>query len=295
MIVNAVTLTVVRVSFRPRILPPNVSYQYGNRHTLGIGELVNLIQSPPEPIVSWDCSAGGTIRALSMNVVYQCPFLGMQNPLKARLPGVAYMPLLSVLEPEDILPINARLRTYGLEVGHAGGVGVVQQFQVLPLFVSFSEIAVEEVPCVRGGATGYFRHAIPSNCWTHTRAAGAGKWYNVHIDNVVGGLESSEDEAALTKELLPMTADGVLTNDVRIGWLEGDMNWEIPFGWNVKGTAGVVAPLGQFATNTVQSFIITPSGECGVRKFHNQAQRDLNDRRRFNGRIVTDNEVRIGD
>ena len=155
---------------------------------------------------------------------------------------------------------------------------------------TFSEIAVEEVPCDQGTHEGYFTYGVVTSRWTHTREAGAGKWYDVDIHNRVGGDGNVYDEACLGEELPPMTAEGILTNDYSVGWIDGAMVWQVPFGWHAHGTQGETEPFKTFGTIT-HEFYIDRWGRSGVRKFGNRAMRLLNDRRFLNVTEIFNNMV----
>ena len=156
--------------------------------------------------------------------------------------------------------------------------------------MSFSEIAVEEVPCDQGTHEGYFTYGVVTSRWTHTRAAGAGRWFKVDVHNRVGGDNDVHDEACLGEELFPMTAEGILTNDYSVGWMDGAMVWQVPFGWHVRGAEGETEPFKTFGTIT-HEFYIDRWGRSGVRKFGNQATRLLNDRRFLNVTEIFNNMV----
>ena len=222
---------------------------------------------------------------------YHFPLHACRNPLRVDLGDVSYVPLLSCIEPTGIVVRDVELCTFGLPAGKAGGIGLLQAFFVMPLTVSFSGIAIEEVPCDQGSATGYFRYAVPSSLWSHTREAGAGQWYNVTTSNQMGETPDSKDMAAITNELFAITSDGTLTNDYSFGWMDGSMTWQIPFGWNARGTHGEAEPAGTFE-GTTQEFYIAPTGYTGVRKFRNQATRRRDDKRFLNGKEVHNNVVR---
>ena len=113
---------------------------------------------------------------------------------------------------------------------------------------------------------------------------------NVSVHNRLGPV-IFRDEAALAEEMLPITSDGILTNDYSFGWMEGTMTWEIPFGWNAKGTTKGTEPYGTFEGST-QEFYISQGGFVGVRKFRNQATRYVNDARYLNWKRIYNNEVR---
>ena len=283
------TLTVVKVRFSPHVTAPE-NYASG-RHEYGVCELVRCYQNPSAPPVTWNPIGGGynTVDSFG-HLCYKFPLSACENPLRVELGDVIYVPRLSCIEPSGIEVREVDLCTYGLPAGKAGGIGLLQAFYVKPFTVSFSEIAVEEVPCTNGTANGYFRYAFTSNFWSHTVDAGAGKWFDVSVHNRMGAL-NYRDEAALAVEMLPITPDGTLTNDYSFGWMEGSMTWEVPFGWNVKGTTNGTQPSGTFE-GTTQEFCIEPSGFTGVRKFHNQATRYVNDARYLNWRRIYNNEVR---
>ena len=283
------TLTVVKVRISPHVTAPE-NYALG-RHEYGVCELVRCNQYPSAPTVTWNSIGGGSNTVDSLGrPCYKFPLFACENPLRVELGDVQYVPRLSCIEPSGIVARDVDLCTYGLPAGKAGGIGLLQAFYVKPFKVSFSEIAVEEVPCTNGTANGYFRYAFTSNFWSHTVDAGAGKWFDVFPDNHMGDAQY-RDEAALAVEMLPITPDGTLTNDYSFGWMEGSMTWEVPFGWNVKGTTNGTEPFGMFG-GTTQEFCIEPSGFTGVRKFHNQATRHVNDARYLNWKRIYNNEVR---
>ena len=284
------SLSVVRVEFKPVVDPP----QDGTlgRHKYGVCELVEHHQFPSAPVVTWNPVGGGSNTVSKSNQpCYNFPLYACEKPLRVELGDAFYEPLLSCVEPSGIVSGKVDLCTYGLPAGKAGGIGLMQDMYVTPFTVSFSEISVEEVPCDQGSVEGYFRYTTPTNLWSHTRAAGAGKWRNVDVHNRVGGESFVRDEAALDEEQLPITADGMLTNDYSCGWMDGLMVWQVPFGWNVRDTNGETEPFKNFGTVT-QEFYIDRWGQATVQKFGSRATRLLNDRRFLNSREIFNNEVR---
>jgi hypothetical protein len=281
---------VVRILLTPVVDPPKEGTS--GRHKYGVCEQIAHEQFPAAPAVTWNPVGGGS-DAVSANgqPCYNFPLYACEKPLRVELGDVSYEPLLSCIEPTGIVTGKVDLCTYGLPPGKAGGIGLLQDMYVTPLTVSFSGIAVEEVPCDQGSVEGYFRHATQTNRWSHTRAAGAGKWYDVDVHNRVGGDNNVRDEAALAEEQLPMTSDGTLTNDYSCGWIDGLTVWQVPFGWNVRNTTGETEPFKTFGTVT-QEFYIDRWGQTTVQKFGNRATRLLNDRRFLNSREIFNNEVR---
>ena len=282
-------LTVIRILLTPEVNPP--SEATSGRHTYGVCEFVRLFQFPSIPAVVWNPAGGGS-NAVSRTgySCYRFPLNACENPLRAEVDEVFYVPRLSCIEPSEIIAREVELCTYGLPAGKAGGVGLLLAFYVTPFTVSFSEIAVEEVPCDDGSVNGYFRHVMPTNAWSHTRLAGAGIWDDVDLDNRVSGRDRIRDEAGIYEELPPITPDGTITNDYSYGWMDGLMIWQIPFGWHVRGTSGETDPFGNIA-GTTQEFYIDQWGHAAVRKFNNQATRRIDDRRFFNGVEVHGNIV----
>jgi len=282
-------LTVVKVELTPNVTAPRNDAL--GRHEYGVCELVRKKQYPSAPMVTWNPVGGGSNAVnQSGHPCYRFPLLACECPLRIELKDASYLPLLSCIEPSSVEVREVDLCTYGLPAGKAGGIGLLQAFYVKPLTVSFSEIAVEEVPSTNGLATGYFRYAFTSNLWSHTSDAGAGKWIDVFPGNRMWNMQF-RDEAAIALEMLPITPDGVLTNDYSFGWMDGEMEWDVPFGWNARGTTNGTEAVGQFG-GTKQEFYIDRWGFAGVRKFHNQATRYVDDARYLNWRRIYDNEVR---
>ncbi len=283
-------LTVVRILLQPEICAPENSAS--GRHTYGIYELVRKKQLPTLPTLTWNTVGGGTnTLGNGAQPCYRFPGFAKINPLRVELFDVAYAPLLKCIEPSGITVREVELCTYGLPSGKAGGVGLLQAFYVEPFTVSFSQVAIQEVPCDRGTVEGYFRYAFTTNLWTHTRDAGAGRWQNVDVNNRMGD-SYYRDEAAIDIELLPITSDGMLTNDYTLGWVDGYMSWDIPFGWNTLNTASNTPPVGVFG-NAKQEFHIDCFGHTAVRKFRNQVTRRIDDTRYLNGISVSNNVVRV--
>ncbi len=283
-------LTVVRILLTPEIDPPEDPAN--GRHTYGVCEFVRRFQFPSAPVVTWNPVGGGSNAVSEANhPCYQFPLNACKNPLRVELGDVFYVPRLSCIAPIGIEAREVKLCTYGLPAGKAGGIGLRLAFYVAPFTVSFSEIAIEEVPCEEGSVNGYFRYVIEPDGWSHTRLAGAGVWLDVDTDNRASSTNRVLDEAAIDEELPPITPDGVVTNDYSYGWMGGTMIWQIPFGWHAHGTSGETAQFGNIP-GTTQEFYIDRWGNTTIRKFNNQATRQIDNRRFFNGVEVRENIVR---
>ena len=163
----------------------------------------------------------------------------------------------------------------------AGGIGLTMDLYVKPLDVSFEGIAVEEVPCDEGSHTGYFAFSCFSGDWYHSRDNGAGNWINVRSGNLWG-----EDKACISNALSRITEDGILVDDENYSWIDGELVWHVPFGWNESDTTEKVPEFARFAEDTRQIIVIFSSGLTGVEKFGNRVIRYIDGRIYLNNRRV---------
>ena len=277
--VSTATLTSVQVWFSTLAEAPlNKKH---SRHNYGVCEKVECFRQPYLPAFSWVPLNGGTMIS---DTLFRCPLDATVSPLVVRVgQDVEYPPSMRVFAPDNVEIRNARPATKGFAPGHAGGIGMIMDIYILPMFVSFGEIAVEEVPCDIGVPTGYFSFPAMAGAASHTTDNGAGTWINVQEGNKMG-----TDRPGIYGELLPMTPGGTLTNDVSVGWLEGTLYWPTPFGWNTKGTTGSQPAHGRFATWAAHETWIHSDGSCGVRKFQSyDVSRDIGTNVWFNGQLRT--------
>ena len=262
--------TVVKIQIEPLADAPTNNVPY--RHKVGVRELVNIFQSPAEPVVSWTAESG-TMQYTNNHYRFVSPLCSAINPIFASCGDVPYIPIFTVVEPQGIEPRNVRLNCRTNEVGHAGWTGLFMDLYVTPLDVSFSRIAVEEVPCVLGSRYGYFEHEIFDGMSSHTRDNGAGGWNDVNANNLFDSDDASVDELPRMRqnhEIVPYI-------DPNVGWLSGYFEWEIPYGWNVKGTGGMTPEYRQFATETRHRVDIDVGGTTILRKLGKSATRTTND------------------
>ena len=212
------------------------------------------------------------------NPVFECPLDRCVDPLAAEAVGARYVPRIDVVEPEAMIASNVVLKTYGIPVGEAGGVGMTADTYLTPMDVFFGNIDIVEVPCDIGTNDGYFAVSAFSNSWTHTVENGAGRWNDVLPGNFAG-----KDTAALTNVLYRMDDEGHFQYDPHYHWQRGHMIWQVPVGWdrrraNVPAVSRPVTDV-PHATNIVlrQEFAIFQDGMSGVRKFGYQVTRTTND------------------
>ena len=238
-----------------------------SRHQYGVCEKVNCSITPPNSAELFALNGA----SLERQNQFRCPIHSAVDTFEIRAEGVSYTPSVSVIEPADVEAVNVYLLDYGVPLWCAGGVGLQMQFRILPLTVSFSEIAVEEVPSNQGDPRGYFAHPLFNNERTHTRDCGAGVWNNVDANNIVEGVDSTGLAVALPR----MTPNNEITDDPTVGWVFGTRTWALPFGWNVKGTTGEAAPYCQFAAGKNMLFTIDEFGTVSVTKLGYTATRSI--------------------
>ena len=247
-----------------------------NRHRLGVNEKISCIQTPSAPKVNWSTPGGGYMtNNLSQ---YSSPLHPARNPLIANCQEAEYTPELVVVEPQAIEPRNIGYWKGGAPIGHAGGIGLEFDLYVLPLDVSFSGLAVEEIPCDIGSRSGYFLNNHFTNLLSHTSDNGAGNWLLLSADHLCG-----VDAPGIYTTLPRVTPNGVLTNDLNFGWTYGTLTWAIPYGWNEGITNHASLVRGRFAEDTVHENVIFKTGKTGVRKLRQAVTREINGTIYLNG------------
>ena len=264
--------TAIRLKFRVNVLAPENDCDY--RHRYGVREKVECSSEPSEPKVTWVAKGNGFVRGGE----FSCPLTAASDPLTARCNGVEYMPSMAVVEPTGVEARNVGAVVYKVPIGHAGGIGMEIPSYALPLDVSFSQIAIEEVPNDGGSAIGYFTHSDFRNWWHHDENTGAGNWLDVDVHNKIG-----IDYPRLESELYRMTDDGLFVDDPRYGWRYGELNWDNPFGWNEQGTAKGTPAHKRFAVDEKQKMVIFETGRTGVWKLRNVVTRDIDGTVYLNG------------
>lgn len=141
---------------------------------------------------------------------------------------------------------------------------------VSPVQVSFSGIAVQEIPSDYQDPSGYFSNPYFAGMWSHTVERGAGDWHNIS-----GGNFFMSDNADLGDELPRMGIDGMPSRDFSDGWVSGRMNWKIPVGWNERNSDAETSPVKTFQTYW-QQFAIDRHGTVKVAKLNRWVQRGTN-------------------
>ena len=262
------TATAVKIRVTPsKVAPENYS---SGRHKYGIREIVNCLQSPSSPTVTWTAMDGGFSDSTNY-VDFICPLYSASNPLQANIGNVISTPNITVVEPQSVIALDARSFDYGEHQNQAGYVGMDIDLCVGPLDVSFERLSIEEVPCSSGSHIGYFANTYFSNLWCHSIDNGAGRWQNVGYDNEFA-MDRAECANALPRMILP----GYPGESI-FGWYYGYMCWDVPYGWRSKNPPGNVSLSGTFAEDVKHEVTIDANGTVSIFKLGCCVSRSTND------------------
>jgi hypothetical protein len=261
-------LTVVRVDFIPQWQASENSCM--RRHKVGVREPINCGCMPNLQNVEWINSGNGIFDESQ----YICSLDLEDNPIKVSYKGVDYTPSILVIAPNGIEAARVTHKEYGVLTNYAGGIGMEFELRVKPLDVCFSGIVVEEVPCDIGSREGYFAYPMFAYLQSHTFDNGAGRWSTVQMNNIL----KFTDEAAIESSIPRITPDGILTDNISFGWIDGRVDWDIPMGWGEEKSVIGDNPYKKFAEDTKAEMRIFSSGQSGVRKFQHQVTRYIDGR-----------------
>ena len=278
--------SVVRVEIQRQRVAPNNNCLH--RHEYGIGEQMLFIQRPSSPELTIS-APDTTIRGVATRTI-EWGILDIEHSLLFSLPGVEYVPLVTIRRPTGIEGFDVQTHTNGFAVGSAGGIQLVQRYKVLPLTVDFSALEIEEVPCDDEiPPTGYFSYTSPDDFYrSHTSDAGAGEWLPVGSGNYAGEIYNARDLAGSGTVLPRRMPDGTETTNTAYGWLGGSLIWKVPFGWRKQFDRSTTEPVGRFAEGERQIMSITADGDFSVQKLGHEAIR------RIDGTITLDGNADDG-
>ena len=261
--------TAIKVKFEPALEAPE--NRSSGRHKYGVYEEVNCNQSPSAPQLSWNLTAG---TMSSNNTRYRCPLIAAGNPIQVSCGGAEFTPIISVVEPNQVIVRDPTYNDFDAPLGEAGSIVMLLPLYIGPFDVNFTQIAVEEVPDSDGIGSGYFGRKDMIEWKSHTIANGAGIWRDVTAENKMGDL-FVYDQAGVTETLSRMNSSGLFVDDPTCGWQHGTINMPNPFGWNVGGTTSG-QPVGRFAEGTHDFIELQDYGKCSVQKLQNEVYRLTN-------------------
>ena len=271
------SLTAVKLEFTPNYSIDNCPH----RHRVGVRETAKCSWMPADVAVICEAGTGGQSNLADGEWHYVAPLTADAPPyLTAVCQGVRYQLALDVVEPQSVVVRSAEAFDYGVPTNVAGGAGMDLELVILPTNVSFTGIAVQEVPSDYKDPQGYFANAYFDFAWSHTTNMRAGVWHDIHAHNYF-----MNDYAEMGDRLPGMTASGEITDEDAYGWIAGTMNWFIPVGWNENGSDATETPVKLFCVYW-QRFRMASDGTLEVEKFDNVVQRKTNTVVRLNGKIV---------
>ena len=260
-------LTSVQVTVKPDVRAPANGSEY--RHTFGVYEIVNLDSRPSGAEVAWHLDGGGdpddnpeegyVEDGIGGMKSLRCPLYRNGATLRASCNGVDYRPAVTFREPSGVLALNPRpvKGAYAIPRGIVGSAMWLDLY-VEPMDVSFTEIAVVEVPSNVSSFSGYFEHSYPADRRSHNVAAKAGEWHDVQTRC------ARTPEAGIGNFFM---RDTVSTGMLLAVDEYGEMSWAIPMGWHRKGTQGNAEPFRQFARGLYwHDFKVWTNGDAWVRK-----------------------------
>ena len=87
------------------------------------------------------------------------------------------------------------------------------------------------------------------------------------------------DQAKVNEEFYQIQPEG----EDPMGWIEGNIEWHVPYGWKENPNVVSQEPYGQFATHIRQQFHITANGTVSITKHGSEVVRGTNDVTMLNG------------
>ena len=264
---GAANATVVEIKLHPKIAVGNRPY----RHAIGVCEAIDCLHEPSSFPIDWESTGDGIIIEENGETVFVAPVKGNSAQIVARKGNVMLPSDMTIAEPEGLLCSNVvTVIISAVPQGATGGVGMNLHLYVLPLTVSFANIAVEEVPCLTGTHFGYFTNSIFSGRWSHTYDMGAGRWRNVGSGNYYG-------------------PDASTSGDWPSPWSWGLMTWDIPIGWTYANPDEGDPQEKNFPVQYLSTWTLEADGTISKSKHGHTVSRTTNDIIRLDGVIINGN------
>ena len=133
------------------------------RHVYGVGERVYCLTTPDVPC-QWTVASPAEVGESFGVCMLQCPFVMASLDLTVTLDGCSYTPTTRLVEPSSVVCPTAVALDFGLPAGLAGGVGLRLDLYASPDNVSFSGLALQEIPA-NGTHDGHFNSLVFTNIW----------------------------------------------------------------------------------------------------------------------------------
>ncbi len=209
-----------------------------NRHVYGVGEKVRFnvqpqlssvvlstVKQDTQDAETSEYELFGTNVTVDASVkrIYTCPIsANYSSPIKVNFGDVEYSPLISLVEPQEVITRGAEWGVNKVDLfyegnrrcwpsGSVGTATLVTTNYIGPMTVSFRGIAVSEVPCNEEDTiTG----CLTNVRWrTHTYESGAGRARPIREGNFW-----FVDSAGLTPTIVNWEPGGELVLKIPIGW-----------------------------------------------------------------------------
>ncbi len=156
----------------------DVSVASGAESAAPSADVASDVAASPEPTSvqpSVEASADADIGLHSGYATYTAPLEADAHGLQMSFAGTVFGVDVSVVEPGEVfVKGTTRIRNFGLALDRAGGVGMSLDLHIAPVCVSFSGIAVQEIPSDYQDPSGYFSNPHFAGMWSHTVVRGAG-------------------------------------------------------------------------------------------------------------------------
>ena len=214
--------------------------------------------------VVWSSSRGSA--AFDSPVVYHCPLTCDENAdLTFSFNDVVYVFSMTIVEPQQVICRNPYIYDLLFPPGMPGGAGMWMPTFVLPEYVSFSQLEMQEIPSTNGTHRGYFNRPSDMPFWYHTTGMGAGEWVKIDLDNGFGTDKVVQD---------------YYLDD---NWCYGEKVWNIPIGWRALDSEGPVVKEMPHHDSHDQKFVLETNGTMRIEKYDMEVHRTIDDHIYLNG------------
>ena len=218
---STTTITAVRAELEADVV---LSERTRHRHVFGVAEAV-VRRTYPSSVPGLLFRAGkGSLAVSGLEAQWTCPtenYLDVGGLTMECNGETIYLFNTITIPPSGIEAWHCVGYDFGIPAGVAGGAGMLLNLHVLPDYVSFSNIALAEVPTTTGVPSGYFTNSVFSAVWHHTTEMGAGEWYRIIGIN---GNYWFDDKPRMGDVFYPRET---------LEWADGTIVWDVPVAWDI--------------------------------------------------------------
>ena len=232
-----------------------------NRHLFGPQEKVTLSTFPLSMNASLNVDK---ITNATSWCAFDVPSCHSDVQIQASCSGITFPLAISVVEPTHLMATSCRSASNNDWLDRAGSlpspndlsVGMVVDLRLMPDYVSFENVFLQEGFCMPTNVTGFFAPYVGE---LKPHDVGAGAWREVEVgeENYAG-----EDFASTVISI---------TNPE---WAKGGFEYQIPVKWYVK--QGAIPAVTNDFSFSPEVFALSPNGDFSVNKFGCTAVRSTN-------------------